>query len=265
MPSPFPGMDPYLEDPRRWPDVHTELISGIRAFLNQRLLPKYYATIEERVYISDEYDPGRRVLVPHVRLLQKSAAGTVSDRGESSVSTVAVAEPVEAITLIHEEIREPRVEIIDADGQAVVAVIEVLSPTNKIHGSAGRESYDRKRLEIMHSSSHFIEIDLLRDGEGFSPYEALPPHEYRVHISRAQGRPRGLLWPIKIEQQLPPINVPLRSGDPDASLDLQAVFSAAYDRAAYGSILNYRAEPAFPLPAEQARWADRLLREKDLR
>lgn len=264
MPSPFPGMDPYLEDPRRWPDVHTELISGIRAFLNERLLPKYYATIEERVYISDEYDPGRRVLVPDVRLLQKSATGTISNRDAGDAATAAVAEPIEAITLIEEEIREPRVEIIDADGQAVVAVIEVLSPSNKIHGSAGRESYDRKRLEIMHSPSHFIEIDLLREGEGFSPYEALPPHEYRVHVSRTQRRPSGLLWPIKIEQQLPPIKVPLKDADPDASLDLQVVFSSAYDRAAYGSILDYRAAPAVPLPAEQAQWAERLLRAKGL-
>ncbi|MDB5292625.1 MAG: hypothetical protein JWL69_3866 [Phycisphaerales bacterium] len=263
MPSPFPGMDPYLEDPRRWPDVHTELISGIRAFLNERLLPKYYATIEERVYISDEYDPGRRVLVPDVRLLQKSSAGTLDHLHGGNAA--AVAEPIEAITLIEEEIREPRVEIIDAEGQAVVAVIEVLSPTNKIHGSAGRESYERKRLDVMKSSSHFIEIDLLRDGEGFSPYEALPPHEYRVHVSRTQRRPRGLLWAIRIEQQLPPIKVPLRDGDPDASLDLQVVLSTAYDRAAYGSILNYRAAPVPPLPPEQAQWAESLLREKGLR
>jgi hypothetical protein len=240
-------MDPYLEDPRRWPDVHTELISGIRAFLNERLFPKYYATIEERVYISDEYDPGRRVRAAHLRLLQKQAPRVASDRARGNS---AVTEPMEATTLIHEEICEPRVEIIDADGQSVIAAIEVLSPGNKIHGSAGRKSYERKRLEIMQSPSHFIEIDLLREGEGFPPYEALPPHEYRVHLSRGQRRPRGLLWPIRIEEQLPPIKVPLRDGDPDASLDLQVVF--------------YRTAPPVPLSSEQAQWAQRLLREKGL-
>ncbi|MCK4452049.1 MAG: DUF4058 family protein [Anaerolineae bacterium] len=30
MPSPFPGMDPYLEYPVRWPDVHHSLITYIR-------------------------------------------------------------------------------------------------------------------------------------------------------------------------------------------------------------------------------------------
>lgn len=41
MPSPFPGMDPYLESPDLWPDVHLELIRDIRAALNPHVLPKY--------------------------------------------------------------------------------------------------------------------------------------------------------------------------------------------------------------------------------
>ena len=64
MPSPFPGMDPYLEEPGLWPDVHHNLITFAARFLTQQLRPKYYARVEERVYISDENDPGRRVIVP---------------------------------------------------------------------------------------------------------------------------------------------------------------------------------------------------------
>jgi hypothetical protein len=29
MPSPFPGMDPYLENPEFWPGVHNRLIVAI--------------------------------------------------------------------------------------------------------------------------------------------------------------------------------------------------------------------------------------------
>jgi hypothetical protein len=36
MPSPFPGMDPYLEG-WLWPDVHATLIPAIRAALAARL------------------------------------------------------------------------------------------------------------------------------------------------------------------------------------------------------------------------------------
>jgi hypothetical protein len=48
MPSPFPGMDPYLESPTLWPDVHHELISGIRAALIGTLRPRYVARVELR-------------------------------------------------------------------------------------------------------------------------------------------------------------------------------------------------------------------------
>ena len=68
MPSPFPGMDPYLEEPGLWPDVHHELISETRALLNTILRPKYYVRIEQRVYISDEGDSGRLVMVPDLRM-----------------------------------------------------------------------------------------------------------------------------------------------------------------------------------------------------
>ena len=49
MPSPFPGMDPYLERPSLWPDVYHELISQIRAALKPTLRPKYVARVETRV------------------------------------------------------------------------------------------------------------------------------------------------------------------------------------------------------------------------
>jgi hypothetical protein len=59
MPSPFPGMDPYVEDPRRWRNVHHELISCIRAQLAARLRPRYIVLVEERIYIEPEGDPVR--------------------------------------------------------------------------------------------------------------------------------------------------------------------------------------------------------------
>jgi Protein of unknown function (DUF4058) len=48
MPTPFPGMDPYLERPVLWPDVHNGLIAELRNTLAPQLRPRYYVALEER-------------------------------------------------------------------------------------------------------------------------------------------------------------------------------------------------------------------------
>ena len=266
MPSPFPGMDPYLEDPGLWPDVHHRLITVAAELLTEQLRPKYYARIEERIYSSDEHDPARHVLAPDLRIVPARSSGGATAYGAPPATGAATADPVEVTTLIEDEIHESRIEVIDRSRRAVVAVIEILSPANKIFGARGRESYEQKREELMRSPSHFIEIDLLRAGAGFSPYEALPAHDYRVHLSRVQRRPRGLLWPIRMDQRLPVIPVPLHGTDPDGWLDLQAVLNAAYDRAGYDLELRYDQPPPAPaLSPAQAQWVDMLLREKGCR
>lgn len=228
MPSPFPGMDPYLEEPGLWPDVHHELISVVRESLNAQLRPRYFARIEDRVYVSDEHDPGHRV--------------------------------------IEDEIHEARIEVIDRLEKSVVAVIEILSPSNKIPGSRGRESYRSKREQVMRSPSHFIEVDLLRAGDGFAPFEALPLHDYRMHVSRVSRRPRGTLWPIRLDQRLPPMPIPLRDGDADAQVDLQQALTTVYERAGYDLDIDYRREPPPPpIDPAYADWIDRLLRGRGLR
>ena len=134
---------------------------------------------------------------------------------------MAVAEPIEAITLIEEEIHESYIEIVDRVERLVVTVIEILSPTNKVAGSRGRESYETKRLDVMRSPSHLVEIDLLRRGLPIPVYGGIPPHEYLVHVSRADRRPKATLWPIRLSQRLPPIKVPLKPEDGDVVLDFR--------------------------------------------
>jgi hypothetical protein len=50
MPSPFPGMDPYLEHPRSWPNFHHRLITAIAIHLGPQLRPKYRVVVEEAMY-----------------------------------------------------------------------------------------------------------------------------------------------------------------------------------------------------------------------
>lgn len=256
MPSPFPGMDPYLEDPVFWPDVHHELMSVLRAMLNEQIRPRYVVRIEERVYVSDELDPGRHVLVPDVRIIEASEENRVARVTEE----VAVAEPIVRTTLIDEEIHEAFLQIVDPKTRDVVTVIEVLSPSNKVRGSYGRQSYTHKRHELMHSQVHFVELDFLRGGERMPVEGGLPPCDYLVHVSRVSERPQGRLWPIRMEQSLPLIPIPLADGDPDATVELKHLIERVYENGGYDLLLDYNESPPPPMLSEvQREWLNALV------
>lgn len=262
MPSPFPGMDPYLEDPELWPDVHNSLIGIIREFLAPQLRPRYVVRIENRVYISPEDDLGRVFIIPDIRVAEgKRKAAKLPLRSSAGPP---VAEPEVLTTLLNEKVEEPFLKVIDRATRRVVTVIEVVSPTNKRMGSEGRRSYQEKKTEVLNSPSHWMEIELLRAG---TPVVArlARPFDYVVHVSRADERPKGRVWRILLTQSLPVVAVPLKGSDADVPLDLQAALNTAYDRAGYDLDIDYRRPPVVPLTKEQARWANQLLRRKGFR
>ena len=260
MPSPFPGMDPYLESPLIWPDVHHGLISEIQAALNPTVRPRYVARVELRIYISDDDDPGRAALVPDVRV-EKTPRRKGMNKPKPELA-LAVTEPLIVPTLMDEEIEEAFLKIVHVESEELVAIIEVLSPTNKIRGSRGRASFMAKRHEIMNSEVHWVEIDLLRTGVPSVTDPPLRPSDYRILVSRADQRIRTRYWPVSVRQPLPAINIPLRGKDPEAPLDLGTVFREVYDRAAYDVSVNYRKDPQPPLEGEDAAWAKELLRSR---
>ena len=252
MPSPFPGMDPYLEDPSRWPDVHHGLIGTLCRMLVGQLAPRYIVRAEERVYDSGEEDAGRSVIVPDLRVARRPG----ERRPFAAGGPATIAEPIE-LELLDEEVHEARLAVLYREYRQLTAVIEVVSPTNKVWGAAGRDSYVRKRAEVAASPAHFVEIDLLRSGTPLYAKEMFPPHEYLVHVSRATGGPRRRhqFWPIELDQALPVIAIPLRAGDPDAGLDLQAALTAVYAERRYDLDIDYTRDPVPPLTAELAAWA----------
>lgn len=263
MPSPFPGMDPYLENPAGWPGVHGKLIHGAADLLSDQVLPRYVVRPDLRVYTSDQSDPGRKVLIPDLRIsLGRSRGRTKTPRRPAGGrSAVAVAEPVEA-TMPIEEVAEPRLLIRSAVTRQVVTVIEILSPANKLSAARGRDNYLGKRREVMASGSHFVEIDLLRAGARFGPDEELPPYEYLINVSRAERRPKVTVWPVRLDQRLPTIPIPLLPTDPDAHLDLQGLLTAIYDRSGYAIDVDYTKDPVPPLPPKWRGWAKKLLAGK---
>jgi len=255
MPSPFPGMDPYLENPAHWADVHHSLISASRELLNSQLKPAYYVLIEERVYITDENDEGR-MIIPDMRVVSLNKEEKPKQNSSAQRNQI---EPVLVTTLLEEEVREAYMKVVHRESRQTVAIIEILSPSNKISGANGRESYEQKRHEVMNSDVHFIEVDLLRDG---LRHATMPRADYIVHVSRVDKRPRGLVWPIPLSERLPLIPIPLKKGDKDADLDLQEVLNVAYDRAGYDIIMDYTKDPVPPLPEKYCDWARELLNKK---
>ena len=266
MPSPFPGMDPYLEDPGLWPDFHHRFISIASDLIAEQIRPKYFVRIEERVYVSEEDDSGRSMIVPDVQITAWPRGRMGSANTAVGVAAVVeMSEPLVVDVVFEDDIREARIEIVDREGRAVVTVIELLSPSNKLHGSRGRTSYVVKRAQVLNSPTHWVEFDLLRAGVGFGARPLTKDCEYFAQVARADRRPKGMIWPIRLDERLPVVAIPLKAGDPDVPLDLQAVLATAYDRAGYDLTVDYRREPSPTLSPEWAGWSDRLLKAKGLR
>ncbi|MBI1987665.1 MAG: DUF4058 family protein [Nitrospinae bacterium] len=267
MPSPFPGMNPYLEHPVLWPGVHQGLITYATETLNAILPPRYVASINERLYVVQP----ERDIYPDVVVVEHPSPQRPMRQGTGETATGVAVDPPWVLTIDSVEMREVFIEILSvADESRVVTVIEVLSPSNKADGSEGRQLYLTKQQEILESQAHLIEVDLLRQGE----HTVAVPRgtllrrgkwDYLVCLHRGgQGR-RYEVWAIPLRQRLPCIGVPLADGDPDVALDLQAVFNRCYDACGYARRLDYRREPRTPLKGDDAEWANALLREHGLR
>ncbi len=267
MPGPFPGMDPYLEDPAHWPDVHQSLITYIRDELQPYLRPRYHARIGERVYILEP----PQLFYPDVTIIRQPLA--VRETAPAYAATAeAEAEVVDMpvlVTLPPVEHREPYLEIVHAAGGEVVTVIEVLSPANKAPGE-GHRLYRQKRQELLDTPVHLVEIDLLSTGlhtvalseEGRA---GLPPHRYLICVRRGPERRRFEVYPVPLSRRLPRMRIPLKEPDPDVVLDVQAVLDRCYDNGGYADRIDYRRPPSAPLSPEEAAWVDGLLRGKGLR
>jgi hypothetical protein len=260
--STFPGMDPFLE--RQWRDVHLSLIAFSRGQLNRQLRPPLRATAKERVLVEiddDEYR-GRH---PDVSVVEQSA----SSSGATVVTAPGtVASEVESylIRLPSEPLTERFVQIVDVEsGDRVVAVIEFLSPTNKLPGP-NVEDYLAKRKEYLAGGVNIVEIDLNRAGtrERVLPVRHLPSATrgatYLACLRRASSPHDVEAFPIPLPARLPLIPIPLRPQDAEIRLDLQQIIDRAYEEG-HHDMLDYTRPLTPPLGDVEAEFAARVLKE----
>jgi hypothetical protein len=273
MPSPFPGMDPWLEAADIWPDFHDSFAAEIRGVLNATLPPPYYARLQMRPEIGVVDDQSgetyQRRVVPDVTVVQ---VGTPRAHA-GSTTAVAVLPRTEVtehlkITVPDAPGRHLSVEVRDPRRRhRLITFIEIVSPSNKISGP-DRESYLEKHAEVFASDASLIEIDLLRGGQRLLPNPRVkwrltgldPQPSYLVLVNRVWTRGEGGgdwdLFAVALRQMLPVIAVPLRINEPEVSLDLQHAFNRAYDAGPYQrGALDYDSPPHPPLAEAEYAWA----------
>jgi len=250
--SPFPGMDPYLEG-EMWQEFHDRLANQISAQLMPLLRPKYVALLH-KYHLIDESGLGivgaleKQVIYPDVQVTRIKEAAIAYD---------AVTIPaIELISPLPRKVAILNLEIRDVAERRLVTVIEILSPANK--WGKGYQDYLKKRVKLLQTDTHLLELDLLRAGERIPLVGGeLPPAPYYVFLSRFTHHPYTEVWPIQLRDRLPTVPVPLLPPDPDVPLVLQAAIDACFELVGYQRLLDYAAPLPTPmLSPEVGEWVE---------
>jgi hypothetical protein len=262
-------MDPYLEHPKWFHGFHNSLIIHLQEQIQPRLPAGYYAQNGQRIWL----ERIRRSVEPDVNVMrEREPAGRSPEGGGIAVAEPVVRDEIEAsqsvlVTIKTGASREHtewflEIRELSRGQDRLVATIEVVSPANKTPSHQAFDQYRKKQRAALAGQVHLIEIDLLRKGMHVT---AVPralarakagPFDYHVSVHRFD-RPRGFfVYPIRLEERLPVLAIPLLPGDPEVLLDLQAAFDRTYDGGPYRKAVRYGEAPIKPaLRSEQAEWA----------
>jgi hypothetical protein len=255
MRSPFPGMDPYLEDPAFWMDFHESFLIYLRDALNSRLPDDYETRIEERVSLvrqgDEESQPSQiraDVAVSARRDFEWAPAGQ-----STSTGGVATLEPITIPLPVFDDVHQSFIKILHRPDEELVTVIELLSPVDKLSGA---DYPSMSRLNVLATSRvHLVELDLLVGGCRMPFGEPLPPADYFAFVSRGNRRPDCSVFAWNVRDPLPKIPIPLLAPDADVPLDLAKLFCTTFERGRYRRSLRYGAPPAAPLSEKTRNWA----------
>jgi hypothetical protein len=247
--NPFPGMNPYLEQPELWYQIHNRLIIAIADELTPQIVPQYRVSIEERIYTTVETP----LLVGIADVSVTSRSGNVA-----TLSPETLAVPTTVKVPMSEEITERYLEIRSVPSKEVICVIEVLSPKNKRTGE-GRTTYETKRQKILASATHLVEIDLLRGGEPIPLVDAAATSDYRVMVSRGYRRPYADLYAFSLRDPMPIFPIPLKENESEPSVNLQRSINNIYQRTRLDLEIDY-SQPVRPkLSPEEMIWMKTIL------
>jgi len=260
MPSPFPGMDPYLEDPYFWQGFHTSLMTAMRATLTPQLPSGFYAELEQHIWFREEDspDPAKRA---RPDLFIKEGPPDPARTTRRVVGSVATAEPTARLVFpnLVREVAHHAIRIRDARSRRVVTAIELLSPSNKEFGDEW-DRYQLKRSELVANDTSLVEIDLLRSGHRL-PLGTLPDGDYYVYVTDASWYSEVAVWSFTVRDPIPRVPVPLPHPHRPLTLDIRPCLERVYEEANYGPQIDYTVPPVPQLRRVDAEWAAELLKK----
>lgn len=252
MSYPFPGMNPWLENPLLWRDVHHRLISAMADDLGMQLAPRYFVAVETHTYITRSETRSAQVRYPDVMLVERGGAPVMSAPALAPIPESVLVELPDVDPII-----EGFLEVRLVPSGEVVTVIELLSHTNKRVGEH-RDEYLEKRASILHSRVHFVELDLLRAGKSMPQAEPVEC-DYRLFVRRRENFYQARVYPFGVRQAIPIFPLPLLPGDQEPLLDIGTLLKSVYDRARYDLVIDYAQETDPPLPESDVLWASEQL------
>jgi hypothetical protein len=256
MPSPFPGMDPYLENPSIWSDFHGTFLVCLRAELN-RLLPKGFVARWDRYVWVDDPDCDSLQVLGQPDVFVSDLVG-----GESPAPAGTILAAPATITLpVLDPKGKPFVKIIDVQKRRVVTVVEMLSPANKKAGK-DRDAYLAKRQEYLRAKTNLVELDFLRTGLRPPVEGGRPPGDYYVIVSRVEDYPRAAIWPLTVRDSIPPLPIPLVPELEPVWMAIWPSMAQAYQDARLDDDIDYSQPPIPSLSEPDATWARELIDSK---
>jgi Protein of unknown function (DUF4058) len=272
MLSPFPGMDPYLEQSTFWSSFHSRLIVAIADAIEPQLSWQYYVEVETRTYWSEDGNESLLVGIPDAVVFSERSPVSTSEpmltdaaarRYTDSYAIATQPQPERVAVPLPLIARERYLEVREMGTDEVVTAIAILSPKNKRSGD-GRRAYEKKRRAILGSATHLVELDLLRGGQPMAILGVRTTTSYRILISRSHQRPAADLYGVVLQQELPNLPIPLKPDDPEPIVPLQEIFNGVYDRARYASRIDY--DQPIPPPAlseSDRQWVETVWKERE--
>lgn len=258
MPSPFPGIDPFLESQGLWPDFHAGFVPAFRDAIAAQLPASYVARIDERMNLVELEAEEMKQFRPDVAITRQGP-----EHASGSTQGIALLlEPVVVSFKVMDEFREIYLEILHGPNRKLVTVIELLSPSNKT--GSGYRDFLAKHNAWMRRDINLVELDFLSAGRRLPIKQPFPPGDYYAYVSRADLMPECALYAWTIRAALPSIPIPLLGPDPDLVIPLAPIFAGVYERARYERSIDYHAPLTLPLKPDDCAWAEQLGRSATL-
>lgn len=249
MTNPFPGVNPYLEAQHRWSELHSKFVNVWQEQLLEDLPDGYDARLNEHVYLVNADDDSGRVVIPDVALDRASLPNDTTTESASDVyggvATATLTAPPPW------EVTEVFIEIIQHPDRELVAILELLSPTNK---GSHYIQYKSKRNAILQSPAHLVELDLLVLGRKLPMQGELPPGRFHSYVSRAELPREFTVAGWGLRQRMPKIPIPLAGPEEEVVSDLQTVFDTAWQRGRYEKAIDYTKPLDLPLSDDDQQW-----------